>query len=103
MNKVDDFSTIKIINMNNKYIIDEFVRYYMFIYSTYAESTKTAKENYYKLQTIKKVISVLKNYKNTIKSGSELSTIKGIGLKTIARVDEIIKTGKLTKIIEKKK
>lgn len=100
MNKVDDFSSIVVINSNNKYIVDEFIKYYKFIYSTYGLSTKTAKENYYKLQTIKKIIEVLKNYKSTIKSGKEFESIKGIGEKTIARIDEIINTGKLSEIID---
>ena len=102
MNKVEDFSNIIIKNKDNKYIIDEFIRYYYFIYTTYTESPKTSKENYYKLLIIKKIIDLLCKFKTKILSGIELKSIKGIGIKTITRIDEIIKTGKLSEIKEKK-
>ena len=103
MNKVEDFSNIKVKNSDNKYIVDEFIRYYMFIYSNYTMSQKSSKENYYKLLVIKKVINIISGLKNEITSGSQLSDIKGIGDKTIARVNEIIDTGKLSEIKEKTK
>jgi DNA polymerase/3'-5' exonuclease PolX len=101
MNKSEDFSNIKLKNKNNKYIFDEFVKYYMFIYSNYTLSQKSSKENYYKLLVIKKVIDVISNFKDEITSGSQLENIKGIGEKTVARINEIIKTGHLSEIKEK--
>ena len=103
MNKNNDFSYIKVKNYENKYIIDEFVNYYRFIYSNYTTSEKSSKEIYYKLATIKRVIETISKYNKKIINGSELQKIKGIGPKTIARIDEIIKTGKLSEIVEKEK
>lgn len=103
MNKNNDFSYIKVKNYENKYIIDEFVNYYRFIYSNYTTSEKSSKEIYYKLATIKRTIETISKYNKKIINGSELEKIKGIGPKTIARIDEIIKTGKLSEIVEKEK
>jgi DNA polymerase lambda len=103
MNKINDFSYIVIKNSENKYIVEEFIKYYKFIYSNYTTSEKTAKEIYYKLATIKRVIETIAKYNKKIKEGSELENIRGIGPKTIARIDEIIKTGKLSEILEKEK
>lgn len=101
MNKGEDFTNIIIKNKANKYIVDEFIRYYMFIYSNYTQSQKSSKENYYKLQVIKKVINLIAGFKEKITSGNQLSSIKGIGEKTIGRIDEIIRTGQLSEIKEK--
>lgn len=98
MNKNDNLTNIIVKNNANKYIVDEFIRYYKFIYSNYTKSSKSPKENYYKLLTIKKIIDIISNYKKKIINGLELSEIKGVGSKTIARVDEIIKNGKLSEI-----
>jgi DNA polymerase/3'-5' exonuclease PolX len=103
MNKVEDFSKIKAKNPDNQYIVDEFIRYYTFVYSNYTRSEKSSKENYYKLLVIKKVIDTISKFKPTITSGSQLGEIKGIGPKTVARVNEIIDTGSLSEITERKK
>lgn len=103
MNKVEDFSNIIIKNPDNKYIVDEFIRYYMFIYSNYTQSQKSSKENYYKLQVIQKVITLIAGFKQKITSGSQLAPIKGIGEKTVARINEIIDKGHLSEIKEKVK
>jgi DNA polymerase beta len=98
MSKNSDFSYIKVKNSENKYIVDEFINYYKFIYSNYTTMEKTPKEIYYKLATIKRVIETISRYNKKINEGNELDKIKGIGPKTIARVDEIIKTGTLSEI-----
>jgi len=95
-----DFNNIKIVNLNNEYIIKEFIKYYNWIYSNYTNSNKSSRENYYKLRVIKKTIDILIKFKKNIFSGSQLESIKGIGPKTIARIDEIISTGKLSEIKE---
>lgn len=97
------FSYIIVNNLENKYIIDVFIEYYRFIYSNYSTIEKSSKEIYYKLATIKRTIDTISKYKKKIIHGNELEKIKGIGPKTIARIDEIIKTGKLSEIIEKEK
>lgn len=98
MNKLDEFNKIIIKNTDNKPLVDEFIRYYMFIYTGYATSDKSAKENYYKLLAIKKTIDIISKMKKKLESGEELGKIKGIGPKTVARVNEILKTGKLSEI-----
>ena len=94
-------SDIKAINPNNQYILDEFVKYQSFIYSNYSQSNKSSKENYYKLAVIKHVIDIIAKHKKVILNGSQLASIKGIGPKTIARINEIIDTGKLSEIQNK--
>ena len=103
MNKSNDFSNIIVKNQENKYIVDEFIRYYKFIYSNYTTIEKSSKEIYYKLAAIKRVIETISKYSKKIVNGDELNKIKGIGPKTIARVNEIIKTGELSEILEKEK
>ena len=58
------------------------------------------KYNYYKLVAIKKVIETITKFKKVITDDTitNLSMIKGIGDKTIARLNEIIKTGHLSEI-----
>lgn len=98
MSLIIDFSNIKIANPDNTYIVNEFIRYYDWIYSNYSKSPKSPKENYYKLMVIKKTIDIIAKFKKKITSGSQLSNIKGIGDKTISRINEIIDTGKLSEI-----
>ena len=102
MNKYNSKQTSNIKNPDNLYIINEFQRYYDWIYSNYTKSEKSSKENYYKLLVIKKTIDIILKFPKTIVSGSQLENIKGIGPKTIARIDEIIDTGKLSEITEGK-
>jgi DNA polymerase/3'-5' exonuclease PolX len=103
MSKTNNSSYITIKNPENKYIIDEFINYYKFIYSNYTTMNKTPKEIYYKLATIKRVIETISKYNKKINVGNDLTNIKGIGPKTIGRINEIIKTGKLSEIKEKEK
>lgn len=99
MSLIIDFSNIKISNPDNTYIVNEFIRYYDWIYSNYSQSQKSPKENYYKLLVIKKTIDIIAKFGKKIISGSQLANIKGIGDKTISRINEIIDTGKLSEII----
>ena len=98
-----DFSSLKIKNDDNKHLLNEFVKYYKFIYSNYSKSGKSTTENFYKLNAIKKTIQTIANYKKKIESGEQLKDIKGIGLKTINRINEILNTGSLSEINEKEK
>ena len=103
MSLIIDFSNIKVKNSNNAFIIDEFIRYYDYIYSNYSKSVKSAKENYYKLLVIKKTIDIIADLTLKITNGSQLANIKGIGEKTIMRINEIIETGKLSEIKKSEK
>lgn len=98
MSIIDIFKNLKVKNPDNLYIVEEFIRYYDWIYSNYAKSNKSSKENYYKLIVIKKTIEIISKFSKTIISGSQLENIKGIGPKTMARINEIIDTGKLSEI-----
>jgi DNA polymerase/3'-5' exonuclease PolX len=104
MNKLEDLTKLKINNISNKYIVDEFIKYYMFIYSQYTggKIDKDKKVIYYKLVAIKKVIDTLTKFKKVISDNTitDLSKVKGIGDKTITRLNEIIKTGHLSEIKE---
>ncbi len=98
MNKLDDFEKIDIKNKENKYIIDELIRYYNYIYNNYSNSEKTTKENFYKLAALKKTILIIAKLRKKLLSGEELEDVKGIGPKTVGRINEIIKTGELSEI-----
>jgi DNA polymerase/3'-5' exonuclease PolX len=104
MNKLENLTKLKVVNIKNKYIIDEFIKYYMFIYSQYnaGKISKDKKIIFYKLIAIKKVIDILIKFKKDICDNTilELSKLKGFGEKTIARVKEIIKNGHLSEIKE---
>jgi DNA polymerase/3'-5' exonuclease PolX len=101
MNKLNDFEKIEIKNEDNKYIIDELIKYYNYIYNNYSKSEKTTKENFYKLAALKKTILIIALLKKKLLTGEELGNIKGIGPKTIGRINEIIKTGHLSEIEKK--
>ena len=98
MNKLDDFDKIDIINKENKYIVDELIKYYNYIYNNYSISEKTTKENFYKLAALKKTILIIAKLRKKLLKGEELENIKGIGPKTVGRINEIIKIGYLSEI-----
>jgi DNA polymerase/3'-5' exonuclease PolX len=56
--------------------------------------------NSYRIQSTKRILEVLKSYKQNIKNGEELADIKGIGKHTVDRINEILKSGKLEEIDE---
>lgn len=93
-----EFSKLSIKNQDNTRIINEFKRYYFYIYNNFTTLNKPTKELFYKLSAIKKVIITLSNYKETIKSGEQVKDLKNIGIKTINRINEILKFGFLSEI-----
>ena len=99
MSLLIDFTNINVKNPDNSLIVNEFIRYYDWVYSNYSKSAKSAKENYYKLLVIKKTIDIIAGFTKKITSGSQLAHIKGIGDKTISRINEIINTGLLVEIV----
>ena len=54
--------------------------------------------NTFRLASIKKVVSIIKNFKSEITSVNQVINIKGIGKNSLKRIDEILKTGKLSEI-----
>jgi DNA polymerase/3'-5' exonuclease PolX len=64
---------------------------------------KTGKEKLiyaYKVNSIKKALAIIKKIKFQITSGSQIKDYKDIGKGTIRRIDEILKTGKLSEVHE---
>lgn len=55
----------------------------------------------YRLQTIKRILSILKNLDFEITDPNELKVIPGIGEGTIKRIKEILDTGRLTELKSK--
>jgi DNA polymerase/3'-5' exonuclease PolX len=87
-------------NPQNQNIADQFTNYYNFIYSSF---TGSAKVKYYKLQAIKNAIVAIGKFKKTITKGNDLKHIKGVGEKTVKRIDEILETGILAEISYKQR
>ncbi len=88
--------------MLNDNIINEFIRLTKQI-KVDIDSEKTKKEQLsqsYRLLSIQKVIKVLEKYPEKIKSGKQVEHLEGIGKGTVNRIDEILKTGKLSEIKE---
>lgn len=52
----------------------------------------------YRLRQINNLINIVKGYTKEIKKGSQLEDIKGVGKGSISRIDEILKTGRLSEI-----
>ena len=52
----------------------------------------------YRLKSIQNVLKIIENYKQEIKSSEQLKDIKGVGERSLERIDEILKTGKLAEI-----
>jgi len=101
MNVIQDFHTKNNIkNEKNKFIIDEFINYYKYIYLHQDLIDKPPKEIYYKLANIKRVIGILSEYKNIIiiEDLPKIKNIKYIGDKTIERIREILINGHISEI-----
>ncbi len=75
---------------SNEKLIDIFNQLYLL---------HTVLENKFEAQSYKKIVDVLKKYPKKIKSSDDLKGIPGIGNRTLLKVDEILKTGKL-KLLE---
>lgn len=61
-------------------------------------SEKDKIRHMFRLASIQKVIKILEKYKKKIISSEQLKGIKGIGKKSLLRIDEILKTGKLSEV-----
>lgn len=83
----------------NKLIIDQFkLLIKQITFDIDFTSDKTQLKNMYRLYAIQKVLKILETYPNKITSSSQLLGIKNIGKKSLSRIDEILKTGKLSEI-----
>lgn len=59
---------------------------------------KTQIANTYRLKQIMNVIQILKKYDKEIKSGEQVKHLKGVGLGTVSRINEILEKGRLAEI-----
>lgn len=94
-------NTETIANLNNKKIIDEFIKLSKYIQYQIdnATNTKEKNTNQFRLKNIKNSIKIIKNYPNKITKGEDLEDIQGIGAGTIKRINEIIKKGHLDELL----
>lgn len=94
----------EVMNIKNKHIIDEFEKLIdqIKIEIDIAPSSNVYMTNNFRLKQISNALNIIKKYPKEITSGNDLKEIKGIGKGTINRIDEIIKTGKLSEIKLKK-
>jgi DNA polymerase beta len=84
----------------NENIIEQFkklITYLQLLMDTEQDSKEKIKHKF-RIESIKKGLKVIMKYEKSIKSGSELTDLPGIGKGIISRIDEIIKTGKLSEI-----
>lgn len=98
MSSFKEFNNIKIANPANTNIVDQFIKYYEYVYSNYSSLNKTSREIYFKLNAVKKNIFFLASYKKQITSGEELKNYKGIGEKTIEKINQILKYGHILEL-----
>lgn len=87
-------------NIKNSVIVREFrrlikqIKYHLDHSATRNESMG----NYYRLKQLTNSLDIVLKYPREIKNGNQLKDIKGVGKGTISRIDEILKTGKLSEI-----
>lgn len=98
MSIFEEFNNIKINNPNNSHIVNQFIKYYEHVYSNYNSFNKTSQEMYFKLNAIKKNIFFIASLKKQITSGQELEKYKGVGKKTVEKINQIIKHGYILEI-----
>jgi DNA polymerase/3'-5' exonuclease PolX len=88
--------------MKNTIIIDNFNNLIKQI-KFELDNSKNNKERVihsFRLQNIKNILKILTNFSDKITSIEQLKNIKGIGKNSLKRIDEILKTGKLSEIKE---
>lgn len=64
----------------------------------FISNDKERKHNMFRIKAIVKVIKQLEKYNVEIKTSAQLKNIEGIGKRSLERIDEILKTGKLSEI-----
>lgn len=87
----------------NSDIIDQFKKLVNQIKAEYLNSqieneTQEIKMHQFRLQSVKKILNIIQKLNFEITDSSDLINIPGIGKGTIQRIDEILKTGKLSEL-----
>ena len=86
---------------NNQKIISVFnllIKKYKMEQQNAPSSEKTAYS--FKINTFRKAIKIIESLPFDVTSGKQLSDIKGIGKKTINKIDEILETGTLSSLLD---
>jgi len=88
-------------NNKNLKIIKEFEKLIEQIKSDIdrSPSKKESMVNFYRLRQLKNALAIIMKFSKEIKKGEDLQEYKGIGQGTISRINEILKTGRLSEII----
>ena len=89
----------------NKNIIDQFNKLIKLIQieNSSEKNSKIYNVNIFRIANLKKVLSIISNYKSKIINSNQLASFKGVGKGTLNRIDEILKTGYLKEINELEK
>lgn len=98
-NEIDIDDTL-ILNQKNENIVNEFNKLIKQIKIQIENAPNTGQyvTNHYRLKQITNALQIIKNFPHTIKSSQDLDGYPGIGKGTKNRIDEILKTGKLSEI-----
>lgn len=96
----EDILESKTINSKNEKLVNEFIKLieYVKIQVDNSKSRKDLMVNTFRLKQIRNALEIIKKYPNEIKKGEDLKEYPGIGKGTISRINEILKTGKLSEI-----
>lgn len=92
------------VNNENRILIDQFKLLVTQIELQIRSSTsgEERKKHGFRLSSIKKAIDIFEDYPGKISSGAQARKVDGIGVKISARIDEILRTGGLAELTEKK-
>lgn len=87
---------------NNRNIIDEFKKLVKQIQFEIDHNTERKQKlaNMFRLENTKKVLKIIELFPDIITSVDQLKGIPGVGKGSLQRIDEILKTGKLSEIDE---
>lgn len=92
------------INNENHLLIDQFqllVTQIEYQIRNSADADERKKHGF-RLSSIKKAIDIFEQYPGKIMSGAQAKQVNGIGVKIAARIDEILRTGNLAELTERK-
>jgi DNA polymerase/3'-5' exonuclease PolX len=87
-------------NITNDIIIKEFEKLLIQIKFDMDNETDKKKQiaHTHRLSAVSKVIKIIKDFPNQVKSSDDLKDIQGVGKHSLLRIDEIFKTGKLSEL-----
>jgi len=95
-----DITEAETANTKNEKIVKEFERLveYIKIQIDNSPSSKDYTTNSFRLKQVTNALLIIKKYPKEIKKGEDLKEFPGIGKGTISRINEILKTGKLSEV-----